>query len=124
MALKRPQAKGKAYEREIAKLIKKLTGEALEVYRVPCSGAIEGFKGDLKIIARDPAWKPVADLVPECKKQQKLNIWKALEQAELAAGYHKPIVIFARNFSEDYICMQLKDFFCLLQEMLEMETEN
>ncbi len=117
--LKRPQAKGKAYEREMAKLIKKLSGDALEVFRVPCSGAIPGFEGDLRILAKDPPWGFVADIVPECKKQEKLNIWKALQQAEDAAGRHKFAVIFARNFSKDYICMSLNDFFSLLAEIIE-----
>ena len=116
------QRKGKGYEREMAKKLKRLSGDALEVYRVPCSGAIDGFKGDLRIIAKDPDWQPWAEIVPECKKQESLNIWKAMAQAEAAAGRHIPIVLFSRNFADDYCCIKTADLIGLYQSGLaEME---
>jgi len=45
----------------------------------------------------------------ECKNQERLNIWKAYEQA-IGHSQHKPIVIFKRNKSEMMCALKFEDF--------------
>lgn len=48
----------------------------------------------------------------ECKRQERLNIWETIEQAENNAKKEglKPLVIFRRNLSEAYVIIRLNDF--------------
>jgi len=46
----------------------------------------------------------------ECKNQERLNIWKAIEQAESNCGSYQPIVIFKRNKSKTYVCLEFEHF--------------
>jgi len=46
----------------------------------------------------------------ECKNQERLNIWKAIEQAESNCGQYQPIVIFTRNRSKTYVCVEFEHF--------------
>ena len=46
----------------------------------------------------------------ECKCQEKLNIWEALAQGEKNAGNHIPVLIFRRNRSKTYICLEFDKF--------------
>ena len=54
------------------------------------------------------------DLIPldiECKNVEKLNIWKAIEQAEANATEGRiPAVVFKRNRSKIYIVMELEKY--------------
>lgn len=57
----------------------------------------------------------VGNLHIEVKRQEALNIWKALEQAECdAAEGMVPTVHFRRNRSEWYVALRLDDFVGLL----------
>ena len=51
----------------------------------------------------------------ECKNQEKLNIWSALEQAEGNKGVSKPVLIFKRNRSKTYAVLELEDFVDLIK---------
>lgn len=47
-------------------------------------------------------------LVPiscECKNQESLSIWAAMEQATTNAGPHTPVVFFTRNRTPEYVCL-------------------
>lgn len=46
----------------------------------------------------------------ECKCQERLNIWEALEQGENNAKGHIPVLIFRRNRSKTYICLEFEKF--------------
>ena len=86
--------KGKRFERETAKMISRIFN--VDCKRVPNSGGLD-IKGDIMSLTGIPArfnW--------ECKNQEKLNIWKALEQSERdARGSRKdPIVVFTKNFTK------------------------
>ena len=52
----------------------------------------------------------------ECKNQEKLNIWSALEQAEINSGKHAPLVIFKRNRSKTYAVLEFDKLLELLNE--------
>jgi hypothetical protein len=51
----------------------------------------------------------------ECKNQESLNIWKALEQAEANAEDYAPLVVFKRNRSEVYCAMKLDTLLTMLE---------
>ena len=52
----------------------------------------------------------------ECKNQEKLNIWGALEQAEENSGDHTPLVIFKRNRTKTYAVLEFDKLLKLLNE--------
>ncbi len=54
----------------------------------------------------------------ECKAQESLNIWSAMEQAEMNAVKEKakPVLFFKRNRSPTYVVMRKEDFFALVKK--------
>ncbi len=100
--------KGSAYERKIAKAFGKIYGE---LRRTPLSGGME-WKGDIQSIDGKMPFHI------ECKKQEKLNIWKALKQAEDDCPDDKtPIVVFARNRSKDYVVIEMDEFLEIVKKL-------
>lgn len=52
----------------------------------------------------------------ECKAQESIQIWKALEQSESNANEkQRALLCFKRNRSETYVALKLSDFLDLLQ---------
>ena len=52
----------------------------------------------------------------ECKNVEKLNIWKALEEAEGNNRDLEPIVVFKRNRSKTYCCLSFETFMELIKQ--------
>lgn len=79
----------------------------LDTDDVTCT--ISGESGvDIKL---SPAARKVIPLSIECKNQEKLNIWGALEQSETNCKDNTyPAVVFKRNRSDIYITMKFEDF--------------
>ena len=110
--------KGKRFELQVAKYLSKEFDS--EIRRTPNSGGLS-IKGDIMAtqgILSEFNW--------ECKNQEKLNIWKALEQsANDCIGSHKqPLVVFTKNFEKDYVALRLQDFTQLLLELEDFRNEN
>ena len=110
--------KGKRFELQIAKYLSKEFETSIK--RTPNSGGLS-IKGDIMAtqgILSEFNW--------ECKNQEKLNIWKALEQSRNdCIGSHKePLVVFTKNFEKDYVALELKDFVQLLLELEQLRNEN
>lgn len=64
-----------------------------------------------------PAARTVYPLNIECKNQEALNIWAALEQAKSnRSGNNKPIVVFSRNRSDINVALKLQDFLDLIKK--------
>ena len=104
--------KGKRFEREVAKLLNKKFDT--NVRRTPMSGGMS-IKGDIIDINPDSV---LYDYHFECKNQEKLNIWKALEQARSDRPMGKtPLVVFTKNFQSNYVAIELEDFMNLLKEL-------
>ena len=109
------QNKGKNYEREIAHKLSKVFN--CDVRRVPCSGALD-IKGDLRNLSG-----VLENYVFELKKQEKMNIWKCLQQTFRQAGHRVGVLIFSRNHERDYICMDLNDWIVLVQRAEGVQGE-
>jgi Holliday junction resolvase len=113
------QKKGKRFELQVAKYLSKMFNS--KISRTPNSGGLS-LKGDIMAtqgILSEFNW--------ECKNQEKLNIWKALEQsANDCIGSHnkKPLVVFTKNFEKDYVSLLLEDFTQLLLELEQLRNEN
>jgi len=109
--------KGKRFELKIAKDLAKRF--KTDIKRTPNSGGLS-FKGDILTtsgILSEYSW--------ECKNQEKLNIWKALHQSENdAIGTMKsPVVVFTKNFEDDYIALKYDDFVNILLELDEYRSK-
>lgn len=112
------QKKGKRFELQVAKYLSKEFETSIR--RTPNSGGLS-IKGDIMAtqgILSEFNW--------ECKNQEKLNIWKALEQSRNdCIGSHKePLVVFTKNFEKDYVALELKDFVQLLLELEQLRNGN
>ena len=77
--------------------------------------AIMGESGvDIKL---SPAAKRVIPYSFECKNQEKLSIWSALEQAENNTKEGtEPALVFKRNRSKTYVVVELDEFIKLIKE--------
>jgi Holliday junction resolvase len=109
--------KGKRFELQVAKYLSKEFETSIR--RTPNSGGLS-IKGDIMAtqgILSEFNW--------ECKNQEKINIWKALEQSRNdCIGSHKePLVVFTKNFEKDYVALELKDFVQLLLELEQLRNE-
>lgn len=51
----------------------------------------------------------------ECKNQESLGIWKALKQATDNSGKYTPLLIFKRNHSKTYACLEFDDLMKLVK---------
>ena len=67
-------------------------------------------------ILLSPAARRLFPFSVECKNQEKLNIWEALDQAEGNSGKHTPLVIFKRNRSKIYAVLEFEELLKLLDE--------
>ena len=67
-------------------------------------------------ILLSPAARRLFPFSVECKNQEKLNIWEALDQAEGNSGKHTPLVLIKRNRSKTYAVLEFKELLKLLDE--------
>ena len=67
-------------------------------------------------ILLSPAARKLFPFSVECKNQEKLNIWSALQQAESNAGKHIPLLVFKRNRSKTYVTIELEEFIKLIND--------
>ena len=109
--------KGKRFELQVAKYLSREF--ETEIRRTPNSGGLS-IKGDIMAtqgILSEYNW--------ECKNQEKLNIWKALEQSanDCIGSQKQPLVVFTKNFEKDYVALRLEDFVQLLLELKQLRDE-
>jgi hypothetical protein len=75
--------------------------------------AVMGDSGE--DIQLSPAARKLIPYSIECKNQEKLNIWGALEQAEKNSGDSNAVLIFKRNRSKTYAVLEIEDFIKLIK---------
>ena len=107
--------KGKRFELAVAKMINNKF--STKVRRTPLSGGLD-FKGDIICIDDNSI---INEFSFECKNQEKLNIWKALEQSRSDAPSGKlPVVVFTKNHERDYIALEFEDFMNIVKELEDL----
>ena len=74
--------------------------------------AVMGDSGE--DIQLSPAARKLIPYAIECKNQEKLNIWSALEQAEVNAKESTPVVVFKRNRSKTFAVIDIEVFIKLI----------
>lgn len=67
-------------------------------------------------ILLSPAARRLFPFSVECKAQESLSIWSALQQAESNAGKHIPLLVFKRNRSKTYAVLEFDKLLELLDE--------
>ena len=67
-------------------------------------------------ILLSPAARKLFPFSVECKAQEKLNIWSALEQAEENSSGHTPLLIFKRNRTKTYAVLEFDKLLELLSD--------
>ena len=106
------KAKGRRFQQTIATIIR-------TYFDLPEPDAVSTSMGnqgiDIQLSAAARAKFPWA---VECKNSEHLNIWKALEQAQVNAEKEnlKPLVAFTRNRDQAYVALKLNDFMDLVSK--------
>lgn len=64
-----------------------------------------------------PAAEDVYPIVWECKNQEKISIWQAIEQSQGYADREGvfPVLCFSRNRAEPMVALRLEDFLRLIR---------
>lgn len=105
------KAKGKRLCQEVKELLKmyeqSLTDDDIIIMPTSVPGS------DLRLSHNAKRFFPF-DI--ECKNQEKLNIWESIKQSETRAKMDEiPLVVFSRNRSEVYACLNIKAFLDLMK---------
>jgi len=106
------KAKGREFQKEIRKKLLELYPQ-LEEDDIKCALMSESGE-DIKL---SPAARKLIPYSIEAKRQEKLNIWEAIKQAESNAKDDiTPVVIFRRNHSDSYAVIPAEHFFQLVNK--------
>ena len=76
-------------------------------------------------IMLSPAARDVFNFDVECKNVEKLNVWKAIEQAESNRDNEfnsEPIVIISRNKAKKYVVVELDYFMKIHKESIDAKS--
>jgi len=108
------QAKGKRFERDFCKMLNRYFGT--NVRRTPNSGGLS-IKGDVLDLTG-----PLAEWHFECKNQERLNFYKAIEQAKRdCPGRKKWLVAFTRNNEDTYVILDVNDWMALVEKAARVD---
>ena len=104
------KAKGRNFQNKVRLMIM----EHLDINEHDIKTAVMGESGmDIKLssAARDKFGYAV-----ECKKVEKINIWKCYEQATENSQDLEPLLIFSKNNSKTMVCFEFKHLLSLISE--------
>ena len=105
------KAKGRRLQQEVVEL---LLREFPGLTDRDIRSAPMGTNGE-DIVLSEEASKRIPYSI-ECKNTERLNIWEALEQAESKNRTLTSVVIFKRNNSKTYACLELSDLITLIHK--------
>lgn len=110
------KAKGNRAERRVAEAYRRYDID-LKATRMPMSGAMSHFKGDI--------WKPNDyQYVDEVKCAETVKLWEWWRQAEAQAdGLRIPILHITRNNSQILTVMDLETYMNLRAEILQLSKK-
>jgi len=75
-------------------------------------------------IVLSPAAKKIIRYSFECKNQERLNLWKSLEQAASNCEDRNPALVFKRNRSKIYVALEFDHFIELIDPNLKEIYED
>ena len=67
-------------------------------------------------IVLSPAARKAIPYSFECKNQERIQIWRALTQAQGNAGGRVPVVVIKRNHTDPYAILDLTSFIDLIKD--------
>jgi len=103
------KAKGRLLQKVVAELIRKRFNlEDRDVCSTPASVTGED------ILLSEKA-KKLFPYSVEVKNQERLSIWSAIEQANSNSNGREPIVVFKRNRSGIYVCLEFDKFLDMIK---------
>lgn len=111
--------KGNAGEREWAKILNEKFG--VKYHRTPLSGGMD-LKGDIQRTYGSPPSR-IDDFHWEVKRVEKLNVWKAMEQATRDCRNKIPTVAHRKNNSQWLVTLEAEDFLNIVKELEELSNE-
>ena len=88
--------------------MRKLLVERLNIHPEDIESRSMGAGGEDLIMSR--AARQSFPYSVECKNQEKINIWKAYEQASENSGDYVPIVVIKRNRSTPLVLIDAEEF--------------
>ena len=72
-------------------------------------------------IVLSPAAKKAIKYSFECKNQERLNLWKSLEQAESNCEDRHPVLVFKRNRTKTYVAIEFENFINIIKPRKEID---
>ena len=107
--------KGRKLQNLVRDRLRSVFTETLETNDI--ESQVMGMSGEDIVLS--PAAKKVIRYSFECKNQERLNLWKSLEQAESNCEDRQPVLIFKRNRSKIYVAIDFDHFIELIDEKLK-----
>ena len=119
-SIKSSKAKGRRLQNYVRDLLRKMfcqTTKIPKLHEEDIKSQTMGMCGEDIILS--PKAQEVIPYSFECKNQEKISIWKALEQSESNANGRCPVVIIKRNRSKTYAIVEVKQFVKLIGSKYE-----
>ena len=112
MLVRSAKNKGKKLQKQVQQLLLEFT-QSIGLVEGDITNTIMGEAGrDIKL---SPAAEMVIPFDIECKNQQRLNIWSAIQQAENNTNPDRiPMLVFSKNRSKIYAAVELEKLLTLL----------
>lgn len=104
----------KAKGRILQQWVRDILIENLDIHKEDVESRSMGAGGEDLIMSRAARKKFPYSI--ECKNQEKVNVWKAMEQAESNKGVYIPIVVLKRNRSRPLVLIDAEEFINLHKE--------
>ena len=113
MKIKSAKAKGRNLQNLVRDKLRSIfVGKKLEDDDI--KSQTMGMSGEDIVLT--PSAKKVIPYSFECKKTERLNLWKSLEQCELNCEDRNPVLVIKRNRSEVYAVVKFDNFLNLIEE--------
>jgi len=104
--------KGRKLQNMVRDRLRSVFSETLETNDI--ESQVMGMSGEDIVLS--PAAKKAIRYSFECKNQERLNLWKSLEQAESNCEDRQPVLVFKRNRTKTYIVIEFEHFIELIDE--------
>lgn len=120
MRVSSKKAKGRALQQLVRNLFREQFNGILE------NGDIESRQmgGAGEDICLSPSAKKLIPFDIECKNQENISIWSAIEQAENNSTSDRiPMVVFKKNRKQPYVIVSLDNFMGLIYKKDEQENK-
>ena len=103
------KAKGRNFQNKVREMIM----EKLGINEHDIKTAVMGESGMDIILSK--AGRDTFPYAVECKKVEKINVWKCYDQACENSNDLTPLLVFSKNHSKVMVCFEFEDFLDLVE---------